>query len=100
MLAKKQLAACLNLLSIVESIFRWQGNIDSSAGTLAIFKTSAAAYPDFERELGKLHPYNVLEIIAIEPTAVTGTYAEWLLAETSSSGQAESVSQTMPKKEP
>ena len=100
MLAKKQLAACLNLLSIVESIFRWQGNIDSSAGTLAIFKTSAVAYPDFEWELSKLHPYDVPEIIAIEPTAVTGTYAEWLLAETSSSGQAESVSQTMPKKEP
>jgi periplasmic divalent cation tolerance protein len=78
-LIEKQLAACVNLIPGVESVYRWQGKVESAAEVLAVFKTSAAVFPDFERELAKLHPYEVPEIIALEPTAVAEKYAAWLL---------------------
>ena len=82
-LVEKQLAACVNLVPAVESIYRWQGGVESATETLAIFKTSPAAYPEFERTLASLHPYEVPEIVAISPQEVAETYAAWVLAETS-----------------
>lgn len=76
---EKQLAACMNLIPAVESIYRWQGKVEASSEVLAIFKTSAAAYLDFERELATLHPYEVPEILAIEPTGVSENYASWVM---------------------
>ena len=80
-LVEKQLAACVNLVTGVESIYRWQGKLETGAEVLAIFKTSAAGYPAFEKELAGLHPYEVPEIVAIEPAAVAESYAAWLIAE-------------------
>ena len=80
-LVEKQLAACVNLIPGVESIYRWQGKVESAGETLALFKTSEAAYHEFAEELATLHPYEVPEIIAIEPAAVAGSYADWVLAE-------------------
>ncbi len=85
-LLEKQLAACVNLIPAVESIYRWQGSIESAAETLAIFKTTVGAWPDFERELAALHPYEVPEIVAIEPEAVAESYARWVVAETRGEG--------------
>ena len=78
-LVEKQLAACVNLIPGVESVYRWQGKVESAAEVLAVFKTSAAVFPEFENELAALHPYDVPEIVAIEPAAVAETYAAWLL---------------------
>lgn len=80
-LVEKQLAACVNLIPAVESVYRWQGKLETAAEVLALFKTSAAVFSEFERELSTLHPYEVPEIIAIEPAAVAETYARWVLAE-------------------
>jgi periplasmic divalent cation tolerance protein len=78
-LVEKQLAACVNLIPAVESIYRWQGRVETAAEVLAIFKTRAADFPDFERELTAIHPYDVPEIIAIEPAAVSENYAAWVM---------------------
>ena len=78
LLIEKQLAACVNLVPAIESIYRWQGKVASEAETLAIFKTTATIFPEFERELAGLHPYEVPEIVAIDPTQVSEPYAKWL----------------------
>jgi periplasmic divalent cation tolerance protein len=78
-LVEKQLAACVNLVPGVESIYRWQGRLETAAEVLAVFKTAAATLPEFERELAALHPYDLPEIVALEPAAVAETYASWLL---------------------
>ena len=78
-LVEKQLAACVNLLPGVESVYRWQGKVESAAEVLAIFKTSGPVFPEFERELASMHPYDVPEIIAIDAAAVSENYASWLL---------------------
>ncbi|RYD26684.1 MAG: divalent-cation tolerance protein CutA, partial [Verrucomicrobiaceae bacterium] len=57
LLVEKQLAACVNLLPAVESIYRWEGKTETATEVLAIFKTTEAAYPAFERALITLHPY-------------------------------------------
>jgi periplasmic divalent cation tolerance protein len=85
-LVEKQLAACVNLLPGVESVYRWQGRVESAAEVLAVFKTSAAVFPEFERELAELHPYDVPEIVGIEPAAVAETYARWVAAEVRTPG--------------
>lgn len=81
-LVEKQLAACVNLIPGVESIYRWQGRVESAAETLAVFKTSDASYQEFARELATLHPYEVPEIIGIDPAAVAESYAGWVLEQT------------------
>lgn len=78
-LVEKQLAACVNLIPAVESVYRWQGKVETTAEVLAIFKTFAAVFPEFERVLTVLHPYDVPEIVAIEPATVSENYASWLM---------------------
>ena len=80
-LVEKQLAACVNLLPGIESVYRWQEKVESAAEILAIFKTSAATYPAFEKALGELHPYEVPEIVAVEPAEIAESYRSWVFSE-------------------
>lgn len=78
-LVERQLAACVNLLPAVESIYWWQGKVEKADEVLAVFKTTAAAFTAFEEALTELHPYEVPEIIAIQPAAVAENYTAWVL---------------------
>ena len=80
-LVRLQLAACVNLCPQVESIYRWQGQIETSTEVLAFFKTTAAALPALERELTARHPYDTPEIVALKPEAVAARYGAWVRAE-------------------
>lgn len=82
-LVERQLAACVNLLPAVESVYRWQGKVETAAETLAIFKTTAATFPEFQQALAEMHPYEVPEIVAVKPAAVAETYAKWVAGEVS-----------------
>ncbi len=77
-LVEEGLAACINLLPGVESIYRWQGNIDQAAEVLGILKTTTDACQALEQRLAALHPYEVPEIVALEPAEVSARYAKWL----------------------
>lgn len=77
-LVETQLAACVNLCPQVESIYRWQGKLESSAEVLAIFKTTEAAWPKLAERLADLHPYETPEIVAQRAAAVHGPYGEWV----------------------
>ena len=79
-LVEKQLAACVNLVPAVESIYRWQGQVETASEVLAIFKSRADVLPAFEQALAELHPYDVPEIIAIDPAHVAAPYRAWLLS--------------------
>jgi len=84
LLVERQLAACVNLVPAVESIYRWQGKVETAAETLALFKTTAAAYPAFEQALAELHPYEVPEIVALAPEKIASLYRQWLLGQVGS----------------
>lgn len=81
-LVEKQLVACVNLLPGVESIYRWEGTVETAAEVLAIFKTTAETYPLMKETLSELHPYDVPEIVAVKPEDVAESYARWVGEET------------------
>ena len=81
-LVEAQLAACVNLLPGIESIYRWQGAVERAGEVLAVFKTKASAWPAFERRLRELHPYDVPEIVALKPEQVAESYARRVIGET------------------
>jgi len=82
-LIESQLAACVNLCPSVESIYRWQGQIETAQETLAIFKTTRGVWPLFQASLLDLHPYDTPEIIALKPEDVSPRYAVWVSESTS-----------------
>ena len=77
-LVETQLAACVNLIPGVESIYRWQGAIESAREVQTLFKTTRDRLPVFEQTLFAHHPYDTPEIIAIRPEAVSERYSNWV----------------------
>ncbi len=77
-----KLAACVNILPRVQSIYRWQGAVESAAEVPLLIKTTAAAYPALEAAIRESHPYDVPEIIALPITAGLPAYLNWLAADT------------------
>lgn len=77
-LVERQVAACVNLLPGVESIYRWEGKVERAAEVLALIKTTR--YPDLEAAIRELHSYDVPEIIALPVTAGLPEYIKWLIA--------------------
>lgn len=73
-----QLAACVNLVPAVESIYRWEGQVERATEVLAVFKTTRVVWPQFEARLRELHPYEVPEIVALRPEEVSAAYAQWV----------------------
>lgn len=80
-LVEERLAACVSLLPGAESIYRWQGRIETTAEVLALIKTRAEGYDRLAARLAELHSYEVPEILALRPEQVSPAYRQWLLAE-------------------
>lgn len=77
-LVEAQLAACVNLCPIGESIYRWKGKIQYTQEAIVLIKTTRQAYPRLEALLIKLHPYDIPEIIALPTEQVLPAYAAWI----------------------
>jgi periplasmic divalent cation tolerance protein len=77
-LVEAQLAACVNLCSEVESIYRWQGKVESAEEVLALINTTRSRYDALESKLKELHPYDVPEIVALPAEKVQTAYARWI----------------------
>ncbi len=82
-LVEERLAACVNLVGEVRSIYRWQGDISDDREALAIIKTTPERYAALEARLRALHPYEVPELIALPVTAGAAPYLAWLGAQVS-----------------
>ena len=81
---KKRLAACVNiLLSPVNSIYRWKEKVEVTHEYYLIIKTTDRCYPELEREIVKLHSYEVPEIVALPISAGLPEYLTWLRASVS-----------------
>ena len=75
---REKLIACANLLPGVESIYRWQGKIETSAEVLVIFKTTIARYQMLETRIRELHGYEVPEILSVRVTDGLPSYLRWV----------------------
>ena len=82
-LVQERLAACVQILDGLLSIYRWEGRIDESAECQLVAKTTPAAAAALMERLRALHPYDVPEILSLDATA-SAAYGAWLHAETRS----------------
>ena len=75
---EKKLAACANIVPGVESIYRWKGKVERAREVLVIIKTTANRLPELEREVKRLHSYDVPEFIVLPIVAGSSKYLAWL----------------------
>lgn len=80
-LVENRLAACVNILPEIRSIYRWQGELQEDGEALMIIKTTRDVYPALEAWLLEAHPYDVPEAIALPLEAGSRSYLEWIAAE-------------------
>jgi len=78
MLVGAHLAACVQILPEMESVYRWQGKIERQSEVLLIAKTTRGKFDDLEREVRALHSYDTPEIVAVPIVAGSAPYLEWL----------------------
>jgi periplasmic divalent cation tolerance protein len=76
-LLEERLIACGTLIPTVRSLYLWQGKIEESVETMVLFKTMHDVMPRFVERLEELHPYEVPEIILLEPETVSRGYEFW-----------------------
>jgi periplasmic divalent cation tolerance protein len=73
-----KLAACVNIVSGVQSFFRWQGTLDCAQESLLIIKTTRAKFLSLSRHVASVHSYEVPEIIALPVIAGNEAYLRWI----------------------
>lgn len=82
-LISRHLAACVNILSPCTSVYRWQGQVETTQEIPLLIKTLAIHYSKVEAVIRQQHPYELPEIIAVPLSAGLPEYLAWIAAETS-----------------
>jgi periplasmic divalent cation tolerance protein len=77
-LVDERLAACVNLVPGVRSIYRWHDAVEVADEILLVIKTTAPNVDALTARIAQLHPYEVPEVIALEATDVSDAYLAWL----------------------
>ena len=83
LLVERRLAACVNILPAVHSIYRWDGQLEEASEVAMQIKTITAHYAELETAIKAMHPYAVPEIIAIPIVDGLPAYLDWIKQETS-----------------
>ena len=81
LLVEARLAACVNIIAGVTSIYRWQGAVEQASEHQLLIKTSASRYVAVEEALRVHHPYEAPEIIALPVSDGSPAYLRWLADE-------------------
>jgi periplasmic divalent cation tolerance protein len=82
-LVDARLAACVNIVPGVISIYRWRGNVERESESTLLIKTRDERISQLMEELKKLHPYEVPEMVVLPVADVNAAYRQWVDDETS-----------------
>lgn len=80
LLIERRLAACVQILPPMTSIYRWQGKLEQASEHLLLIKTTRTVYPELEPAIKENHPYETPEIIALQVETGSRSYLDWLTA--------------------
>jgi periplasmic divalent cation tolerance protein len=81
-LVEQRLAACVNRLPAVNSVYRWQGAVERAIEVPLLIKSTRERLPEIQEVIRALHPYEVPEIVAIPVVAGLPAYLRWVVDET------------------
>lgn len=78
-LVEAKLAACVNIVERIHSVYRWEGRVQDDAEQLLIIKTADTRVDALREELFQRHPYDVPEFVVLPVGATSDAYGAWLL---------------------
>jgi len=78
MLVGSRLAACVQILPEIESVYRWKGQVQREAEVLLLAKSTRDRFDELEKQTRAIHSYEVPEILAVPAAAVSEPYRKWL----------------------
>ena len=81
-LVAEGVAACVNVMPAVHSVYRWQGKVERAEETLLLVKTTPERFAALRDRVVALHPYELPELVAVEIAAGLPAYLDWIAAET------------------
>ena len=77
-LVTEQLAACVNIIPAIQSVYRWEGAVEHDEELLLLIKTSSAVWSRLEERILALHPYELPEIISVRIQDGNKNYLNWI----------------------
>lgn len=77
-LVSEKLAACINIVPGITSVYRWKGAVEQAQELLLLIKTGRDSWPPLEQRIRELHPYELPEIIAVPVLNGQTDYIEWI----------------------
>ena len=77
-LIERQLAACVQILPEILSVYRWNGEVHRDTEILILAKTTAAQFDELEKAVREIHSYDTPEIVAVPMAHVSEPYRAWL----------------------
>lgn len=77
-LVEQRVAACVNVVPEVRSVYRWQGAVEQTEECLLLIKTAASRYEALEQQVRAHHPYELPEIVAVSLNAGFTDYLRWV----------------------
>lgn len=89
LLVMKNLAACVQILPEIQSVYRWKGEIEKQSEILILAKTVQSKFSELEMQVRAVHSYETPEIVATPLTNGSKPYLEWLSASVDSSPRSE-----------
>jgi len=78
LLVGARLAACVQILPKIESVYRWKDQVQREAEVLLLVKTTSDRFDELERQIRAIHSYETPEILAVQATAISDPYRKWL----------------------
>lgn len=94
---EERLAACVNLVGPVTSIYRWKGAVERSDEVLCVMKTTRARLSGLKRRVVELHAYDVPEVIALPVEAGHAPYLEWVATSVAAPGARRRAAASRPR---
>ena len=77
-IVERRLAACVNIVPQIHSVYRWKGQVEEATEWLLIIKTQAAAFERLRDAIKELHSYEVPECVMLEIAAGSKPYLDWI----------------------